>query len=393
MWRRRSRQVRSCLCTPVLSIALPASQAPSSHYSGACDLGLGQSRQQAPCAQVERRALGSPEGAGASAQQVHFCRPCFLLRPLPHPAKQQIEQARRLLKQAAPKQAAPKQAGSQPSLQLAPEQPVSHPRAAGPAMQALVTRRAKAPASGSSDEGASPRAGDSDALLHKGGASSSPALAGGASGPAAGGAAGTAGQSRRLHWALYLLALLAGCGLLLRAVDRPDANHKSFVKVQGTQVRALGGSGCVASCPSWRLEDCAYGQCLPAFSYLSNAASLHMLPACCQNVAHSGLPLLDPAGACLPSPAAACVGPSAAIPWPRCSLPFLACCVHMACSCISAPCQALPPSLLRQYLPPFHLPSPRAVCGRLPPLLRCWIQSRECGASPHFQDGPQAGGG
>ncbi|PRW56573.1 mannan endo-1,4-beta-mannosidase 2-like [Chlorella sorokiniana] len=100
-------------------------------------------------------------------------------------------------------------------------------------MQALVTRRAKAP-SGSSDEGGSPRAGDSDALLHKGGASSAPALGAAPAAPAAGGAA--ASRSRRLHWALYLLALLAGLGLLLSAVDRPDYTHKSFVKVQGTQL-------------------------------------------------------------------------------------------------------------------------------------------------------------
>lgn len=105
-------------------------------------------------------------------------------------------------------------------------------------MQALVTRRAKAP-SGSSDEGSSPRAGDADALLHKGGPSSAPALAVASATPVAGAAAGA---GRRLHWALYLLALLAGFGLLLHAVDRPDHTHQSFVKVQGTQVRAGGGA-------------------------------------------------------------------------------------------------------------------------------------------------------
>lgn len=108
-------------------------------------------------------------------------------------------------------------------------------------MQALVTRRAKAPP-GSSDEGSSPQAGDTDALLHKGGASSASALSVAAGAPAAGGAA--ASQSRRLHWALYLLALLAGFGLLLHVSNRPDVTHKSFVKVQGTQVRAAGGLHC-----------------------------------------------------------------------------------------------------------------------------------------------------
>lgn len=116
-------------------------------------------------------------------------------------------------------------------------------------MQALVTRQAKAP-SGSSDEGSSPRAGDADALLHKGGPSSAPALAVASAAPAAG---GVAGAGRRLHWALYLLALLAGFGLLLHAVDRPDHTHQSFVKVQGTQVRAGGWPAHahprVASCP------------------------------------------------------------------------------------------------------------------------------------------------
>lgn len=111
-------------------------------------------------------------------------------------------------------------------------------------MQALVTRRAKAPASphgSSGDEASSPRAGDSDALLHKGGASSSPALSGTASGAEGGGAAAGRRGGGWLHWTLYLLAALVGLALLLRTADRPDLTHKSFVEVQGTQVRACGG--------------------------------------------------------------------------------------------------------------------------------------------------------
>ena len=153
-------------------------------------------------------------------------------------------------------------------------------------MQALVTRRAKAP-SGSSDEGSSPRVGDADALLHKGGPSSAPALAVASATPAAGAAAGA---GRRLHWALYLLALLAGFGLLLHAVDRPDHTHQSFVKVHGTQVRAGGRPAHahprVASCPFGGIWLCVHvrqsegGACLPCLPVCHLPRALDTRSAC-----------------------------------------------------------------------------------------------------------------